>query len=240
MRVRAVHAWNVSPKEAMRIQESLRPQVLVRSSFSISDIHKVAGADLAFSSDGQEALAGVLIYSFPELQLLEQQQARVRVRFPYLPGLLAFREGPALLEAFSRVQVEPDVILFDGQGIAHPRGVGIATSMGLFLEKPAVGCAKSRLVGTYEEPGPQQGDWSPLLSGEQVIGAVLRTKEKTQPLFVSIGHLIDLDTALRLTLACCDGYRIPKPTREADAFVEKLKLGEAIPASLQSQTELPL
>jgi deoxyribonuclease V len=142
---------------------------------------------------------------------------------PYIPGLLAFREAPILARAFEKLNCEPDVVLFDGHGFAHPRRMGIASHMGLLLDKPSIGCAKSRLVGTHQEPGNTPGEWSPLMDGEQQIGAVLRTRGNVKPIFVSCGHKMDLKTALMIVLQCCDGYRIPKPTREADHFVENVK-----------------
>jgi deoxyribonuclease V len=223
MRIHPIHPWDVSPREAIQLQNSLRQRIVTVSNLSFNQIRRVAGADLAFSDDGKVALAGVVVFSFPDLQILERQFAEVPVHFPYIPGLLTFREGPALLEAFSKVRIEPDVIFFDGQGIAHPRGCGIASDMGLFLNKPTIGCAKSRLIGDHREPGPQPGNWSPLRHAGRIIGSVLRTKESCKPLFVSIGHRIDLKMAMRIAMACVDGHRIPKPTREADSYVARLK-----------------
>lgn len=181
----------------------------------------MAGADMAI--DGELGYAGIIIYRFPDMVEIERQYAVLKIEFPYVPGLLAFREAPILLKAFEKVRTDPDIIMFDGQGIAHPRGLGIASHMGLFLGRPTIGCAKSRLVGEYREPGHNAGDWSPLELDKRVVGAVLRTRKNVKPVFISPGHLIDLPSSIEIALACLDRTRIPKPTREADHFVDELK-----------------
>lgn len=183
----------------------------------------LAGADVALDGASCLAYAGVIVYTYPDLREVERRWAEAALEFPYIPGLLAFREAPALLAALERLECEPDVVFFDGQGLAHPRRLGIASHLGLFLNRPTVGCAKSRLVGAYREPGPRFGDRAPLRDGRQVVGSVIRTRPGTRPIFVSPGHLIDAEGAARLALSCCDGFRIPKPTREADRFVAELK-----------------
>ena len=170
--------------------------------------------------------AGVIVYSLPELQEIERAFAVVSLTFPYVPGLLSFREGPALLAAFAKLRTEPDLLLFDAHGYAHPRRFGLASHLSVILDKPGIGVAKSRLIGEHKRPGSQKGSWAPLVDSGETIGAVLRTRDLVQPIFVSIGHRVDLKTAVELTLACSDGYRIPKPTREADHFVARLKRGE--------------
>ena len=225
MRTLNPHAWNVSPCEAKSIQIELRERVVLQNDFS--HIEVVAGADLAVDKSSNEGYAGVIVYSFPELKEVERRHAHCKLSFPYIPGFLAFREAPALLEAFVKLEHEPDMIIFDGQGFAHPRGLGIATHMGLLLDKPTIGCAKSRLIGSFEEPGPQVGDYSPLVLGEKTIGAVLRTRRNVKPIFVSQGHRIGLETCIDILLQCSDGYRIPKPTREADHFVGQIKRSPA-------------
>lgn len=223
MRFRRLHPWNVSPRNAVLIQQRLAGRVKPNGSFK--KIEVIAGADIAIDKTKNEGFAGVIVYSFPDLRVLERVTARRRLTFPYVPGLLTFREGPVLLRAFARVRNEPDVIFFDGHGLAHPRGIGIATHMGLLLDKPAVGCAKSRLTGTYEEPANRPGDWTPLLVQNRKAGIVLRSKRNAKPIFISPGYRIDFKTSLELVTKCLDGYRIPKPTREADAFVAEAKRG---------------
>lgn len=184
----------------------------------------VAGCDMALDPVRNEGYAGVLVYSWPDLRLVEKQSAVLPLTFPYVPGLLSFREIPVLTAAIEKLKQEPDLFFFDGQGIAHPRGMGIASHMGLLLEKPTIGCAKSLLYGNYKEPGLKKGDTSPLYSKSGVvIGSVLRTKPACKPMFISPGHRIDLKTSLDLVMRCLDGYRLPKATREADKFVGALR-----------------
>ncbi len=218
-----LHRWDLVPQEAIALQESLRHRVVLSATARAPQT--IAGADIAIDTVGNEGIAGVVVYRYPDLQEVERQSARRRIDFPYIPGLLAFREIPILLEAFSRLQVLPDLVLVDGQGVAHPRGLGIASHLGLWLERPTIGCAKSRLVGEYDEPLPSAGSRTPLRLHGRVVGAVLRTRDRVQPIFVSPGHLIDLEGAVRVVLACCDGFRIPKPTREADRYVGEVKIG---------------
>lgn len=182
----------------------------------------VAGADVGYSGRGVgvTAYAAVLVFTFPDLELIETQIATATVEFPYVPGLLSFREGPALLAAFRQVRNEPDVILFDAQGIAHPRRLGAASHLGVLLDKPSIGCAKSRLVGRYDEPGSEFGDHSLLTEGDDLLGAVVRTRTGRAPLFVSPGHKMSIGTAVRIVLACCRNNRfMPEPTRLADKAV---------------------
>lgn len=220
MNIHDIHSWEVSPSQAAQIQISLRNRIVGEDNFGT--IQLVAGCDTSFEKD--EAYGGVIVYRWPDLIEVERKSAVKRVTFPYIPGLLAFREAPVLLEAIQSLKDEPDLFLFDGHGLAHPRGLGIASHLGLFVDRPTIGCAKSRLVGSYEEPGPRKGDHSPLTARDgRVIGMVLRTRDDVQPIFVSPGYKISLESAWRLTLQCCDSYRVPKPTREADHFVEIAK-----------------
>ena len=221
MNYQDLHPWNVKPKEAMKIQMDLRKRIELQDSFS--EVRVVAGADVSFDKEKNESYGGVITYSFPELKEIERRGAVREVSFPYIPGLLAFREAPVLLEAFASLKAEPDVILFDGQGLAHFRRMGIATHMGILLDKPAIGCAKSRLIGTFEEPGEDMGCYSHLVDGGQTVGVVLRTKKRVHPIFVSQGNKISLKTCIEIVLKCLDGYRIPKPTREADHYVGLIK-----------------
>jgi deoxyribonuclease V len=213
--------WNLTPREAMRLQESLRERVELEDRFG--EIHYVAGADMAFDPATEIAFAGVIVYRFPGLEEVERRMARRKLRFPYVPGLLSFRECPILLAAFARLQTEPDLILIDGQGLAHPRRLGIACHIGILFDKPTIGCAKSRLVGEHQEPPARAGSTAPLeLEGDR-LGMVLRTRDNVRPIYVSTGHRVSLDSAVNLVKQCMDGYRIPKPTREADHYVRDLR-----------------
>lgn len=221
MLIRKLHRWKVTPAQARQIQMELRDRVVRED--RLRTVRRVAGADVAFDLRRGRAFAGVVLYSFPELRELERVSAERRLEFPYVPGLLSFREAPALLAAFARLRGEPDVIFIDGHGYAHPRRFGIACHLGVLLGKAAVGCAKSLLLGTHAEPPPAAGKWTPLCHGEELIGAVVRTRAGVKPIYVSQGHRVSLRRAVELALAVCDGYRIPKPTREADHFVEEIK-----------------
>lgn len=211
MEVRHLHGWDVTPKEGIALQQELRQQVRLQA--DLGPVRRVAGVDVGFR--GGQARAAVVILSFPELEVVERALAEVPVPFPYVPGLLTFREGPAVLAAFQRLTLQPDLVLFDGQGLAHPRRLGLACHMGLFLDLPSIGCAKSRLCGTHEDPGPEKGAWTPLLDGDEVIGAVVRSRAGTRPLYVSPGHRVDLETSIHYVLACCTRYRLPETTRWA-------------------------
>jgi len=215
----SLHSWEVDQKEAVEIQIKLRGNISLRRSFG--KIEKVAGADVSFLE--KEAIAGVVVLRFPDLKIIERQFFTCPVKFPYVPGLLTFREGPALLGAFEKVKTEPDVILFDGQGIAHPRRMGIATHLGLFLDRPTIGCAKSKLCGDYLAVGRGRGNYSLLREGKEVIGAVVRTKRGVNPIFVSPGNKIDFPTSIKVVLECATRYRLPEPTRQAHLFVSRLK-----------------
>lgn len=209
--IRRLHGWDVTIDEAVAIQERLRTQVCRESGVLV--VRRVAGVDVSFREE--RARAAVAVLSFPDLQLADQALAEVGVSFPYIPGLLSFREGPAVLAAFERLTLWPDLVIFDGQGLAHPRRLGLAAHLGLFLDLPSIGCAKSRLCGHHEEVGPARGDWTPLCDGEEVIGAALRSRPGTSPLYVSIGHRISLEDAIRYVLACCTRHRLPETTRWA-------------------------
>jgi len=213
--------WKLTPREAMRLQEKLRERVVLEDRFR--EIRLVAGADLAFDPETGMAFAGVIVYSFPGLEEVERRMAQRKLRFPYVPGLLSFREGPVLLEAFARLQAVPDAILIDGHGRAHPRRFGIACHLGVIFDKPAIGCAKSLLVGEHREPGREAGSLTPLLHHGERVGIVLRTRDDVRPIYVTTGHRISLDSAVKVVRQCLDGFRIPKPTREADHYVRELR-----------------
>jgi deoxyribonuclease V len=184
----------------------------------------IAGADAAFSEDKQKVLAAAVVYDRIEKRIVEIAHAVRPIEFPYIPTFLSFREGPAVLEAVGNLKHEWGVICFDGQGYAHPRRCGLATHMSILLDRPGVGIAKSRLIGTFDEPAKSAGSSSPLMHGDEQIGLVLRTRAGVKPVFVSIGHRIDLKSAARLAMACRDRFRIPEPTRRADMEVRRLKV----------------
>jgi deoxyribonuclease V len=209
-----LHPWNLSPKEAIVVQRELRDRLSL-----IWDHRKVTtigGVDISVKEG--HARAAIVVFRFPKLVALSSVTAEMPIDFPYIPGLLSFREGPVFLAAWDKLIDKPDLLMFDGQGIAHPRGIGIAAHMGLLIERPSIGVAKSRLYGHYKEPGVDQGEFSHLLhekDPKRVIGAVLRTRSAVKPLFISPGHLIDVENAIRFVLQCCSGYRLPEPTRWA-------------------------
>ena len=233
MKPRLETRWTLTPREAMRLQESLREHVELQDRFG--DIRYVAGADMAFDPATEVAFAGVIVYRFPGLEEVERRMARRKLRFPYVPGLLSFRESPVLLAAFARLRTEPDLILIDGHGHAHPRRFGIACHIGILFDKPTVGCAKSRLVGEHQEPGETAGSTTPLtLEGER-IGVVLRTRDNVKPIYVTTGHRVSLDSAVGLVKQCVDGFRIPKPTREADHYVRDLRRAYQMSREVESR-----
>ena len=207
-------------KEAKRIQLSLRPKL------KIVPLKKpprlIAGVDAAFTEE--KVIAAACLYSFPELIPLEDAVAADKVSFPYIPGLLSFREGPAIMRAIQKLALKPDLLLCDGQGIAHPEGMGIASHIGVLLNIPSIGCAKSRLVGDYQEPDISKGRCTDLIFHGKKIGMVLRTRDNVKPLFVSPGHLIDRKGAVSIVLHCVMKYRLPEPIRRADSLSKKSKL----------------
>ena len=223
-----LHDWNLTPRGAIELQKELRERVRVVP-LGARRVETVAGADISFNKFSEIVYAGVVVLSLPSLEVIEEVGVVSETRFPYVPGLLSFRESPSVLEAWSKLKTEPDGVMFDGQGIAHPRRIGIASHVGLMLDRPTLGCAKSVLVGKYDEPLTERGAWSPLIDKGETIGAALRTKARVQPVFVSPGHLIDLEGAIELTLQCDGGYRQPEPTRRAHLLVNALRRGERPP-----------
>ena len=211
--------WPKTVRDAKAVQETLARRVLQTPLGH--EPRTVAGVDAAFS--GGNTIAAATLFDYGSLTLLENTHAVMETRFPYIPGYLSFREGPALLAAISRLSAPPDLLIVDGQGIAHPRRIGIASFLGVLLGIPSIGCAKSRLTGVYEEPPQVRGAWSPLIDGGETVGAVLRTKEKVKPLFVSPGHLITLAEAIAVILRCAVRYRLPEPQRSADSLAARVK-----------------
>jgi deoxyribonuclease V len=219
----ALHRWPDTTRAAIALQQRLAPQVRLEP--LARELRLLAGADVAFSADGQDVIAGVVVWDWHTRALVEQCVVRARCRFPYVPGLLSFRELPGVLAAFRRLRTRPDAVLCDGQGLAHPRRLGLACHLGLWLGIPTVGCAKSRLCGTYDEPGPRRGDAAPLVFGGEQVGVVLRTRDHVKPLFVSPGQHCDFAGAVQLTLAAALRYRLPEPTRLAHQLVTAARRG---------------
>jgi deoxyribonuclease V len=207
------HPWDVTPAQARAIQLEGRGRVIAED--RLGDVRRVAGIDVGFERDGVISRAAVAVLDFPELRLVESAVARLPTSFPYVPGLLSFRETPAVLEALGRLSERPDLLLCDGQGYAHPRRFGLACHLGVLTGLPSIGVAKSRLIGTHGALPEQKRAWVPLLDGDETIGAVLRTRSAVAPLYVSIGHRVSLPTAIRWVLACTTRYRLPETTRHA-------------------------
>ncbi|MBS3028825.1 MAG: deoxyribonuclease V [Dolichospermum sp. DET50] len=215
MEIHKPHHWPSSIKEAEAIQESLRNQVITTDQLP-ETIQYVAGVDMGFLEDGKISRAAVAVLSFPDLQIVETSIAYQPTTFPYIPGFLSFREIPPVLDALEKLKTIPDIILCDGQGIAHPRRLGIASHLGLLIDLPTIGVAKSLFIGEYEELPPTKGSWKPLIHKQETIGAVLRTRTGVKPVYVSSGHLISLPTAIEYVLRCTPKYRLPETTRIAD------------------------
>jgi len=220
-----IHDWTaVTPAEAVSLQQQLRSQIRIQP--LTEPVRTIAGCDISFNKFEETVYAGIVVLDLETLDTIEEAGVVSTATFPYVPGLLSFREIPSLLEVWQKLTIEPDMVMFDGQGIAHPRRIGIASHGGLFLNRPTFGCAKSVLVGKYDEPAPERGSWSPMTHYRDLVGAALRTKNKVNPVYVSPGHLIDLETAINLTLQCDGGYRLPEPTRRAHNLVNALRRGE--------------
>ena len=230
MRINSLHSWQVSSAQALDLQLRLASQV--HRSNEVASPQFIAGVDISVERAQGMATGAVVVLNYPELRVVETKVVNGKVAFPYVPGLLSFREAPLTLAACERLSVTPDLILVDGQGIAHPRRMGLASHLGLFLDTPTIGCAKSRLCGSHQTPGWKPGSYAELVDGEETIGAALRTKLGTKPIYVSIGHKVDLETAIYWVLQCCRGYRIPEPTRLAHlAAGGKLEKGKDTLAS---------
>jgi len=227
--MKKLHSWNLSYSRAREVQAELACKVQFVPLKKTPKL--IAGIDCAFSKDGGRIFAAVVVLRLPGFEVVEIASASRKVTFPYIPGLLSFREAPVCIAAVEKLQTQPDVFMIDGQGIAHPRRLGLAAHLGLFLDQPTIGCAKSRLTGTYEEPPPEKGAYS-LLKDEkgswnaksEIIGAVVRTRTNVKPVFVSVGHKCLLEDAIRVVLSCAMKYRLPEPTRLAHQAVSKLKL----------------
>lgn len=222
MNIKKFHDWQVSSQEAIDIQKELKNKVILASHYqSLEDIKTVAGCDVNYDRENATAQAAVVLICLKNWTILEKVTIRERIyqSYPYIPGLLSFREGPLLLLALEKLKRNPDIILFDGQGIAHPRRLGLATHIGILIDSPTIGCAKSLLCGKYEEPKNKKGAYSFIKDKQdEIIGAVLRTRKDVKPIFVSQGYKVSLDLALKVVLACSPKYRIPEPLRRAHYY----------------------
>lgn len=221
MRVRYLHDWDVDLQQARGIQEQFRERIVFKG--LKGRLQFVAGADVAYSKKALMLHGAVVVMDLSSFSVVETSCSTLPETFPYIPGYLSFREGPVLLKAFEAISTVPDAAIFDGQGLAHPRGLGLATHLGLFLDLPTVGCAKSRLAGEYQDLGEERGDQCELMQDGRPIGVVLRTKKGVRPLFVSIGYGLTLDESIKIILATSLKYRIPEPLREAHRLATRMR-----------------
>lgn len=226
MKLALEHDWELTPREAIALQKELAPRVVRRDAFG--ELQHVAGVDVGFENNGRTTRAAVVVMDARTLDVVEEILHREPTRFPYVPGLLSFREIPALLAALAQLKMLPDLLLCDGQGIAHPRRLGNAAHLGVVTGLPALGVGKSRLTGKHEEPGNERGDWAPLIDKDETIGRVLRTRANVKPVYVSIGNRVSLPTAMKLVLRFTTRYRLPEPIRAADRLSSSRKQGSAM------------
>ena len=224
MKVEGLHGFDVSPAEARRLQEELASGVVAGPALDLESMRYVAGADVSTAED--RAYATVVVLEFPALTLVEVRGFEAPLRFPYVPGLLSFRELSPVVGALEKIETDVDALILDAQGLAHPRRMGLASHLGIFIDVPTVGCAKSRLVGSYEEPGREKGSATDLVHRGEVVGKVLRTRDGVSPVYVSVGNGIDLESSVELVLACCTKYRLPESTRQAHNAAGRLRRGE--------------
>jgi deoxyribonuclease V len=220
-RPRALHPWDLDAATARELQRELAERVITDR--RLAPYETIGGADVSFNKWSPTLYAAVVVLRADTLEVIDRAGVVADAKFPYIPGFLSFREAPPVIEAFEKLSVRPEVLMCDGQGIAHPRRLGLASHLGLWLEIPTIGCAKSHLFGMFEEPGPTRGQWSPMTDGDETIGAVLRTRDRVKPLFVSPGHLCDLEGAIAAVLAATRGYRLPTTTRMAHDYVNELR-----------------
>lgn len=243
MQYKKLHAWDLNRSEAVALQQELRRKVRLQPLSRPARL--VAGCDISFNKFSDVVYAGIIVLRLPDLAAVERATAVTKTNFPYVPGLLSFRETPALLEAWQQLNTAPDVVMLDGQGLAHPRRFGIACHFGLLTELPTLGCAKTVLVGKYQEPAESAGSYSLMTHKDETVGAAVRTKDGIAPVYVSPGHLIDLPSAIDLALRCVKGhdtkpkYRIPEPTRLAHILVNALRRGESLDSAVPLARESP-
>jgi deoxyribonuclease V len=221
LEVKNLHIWDLEPKEAILIQKLLSKDLIIEG--KPEEINLVAGCDISFNRFSDTGYAVVVVLSYPDLEIVEKTFHIGETKMKYIPGLLSFREAPLLIKAFEKVKHEPDVIMYDGQGIAHPRRIGIASHMGILTQKPSIGCAKSLLVGDFEEKQPIKGNHSPLYHKDELIGYALYTKDKCKPVFISSGHKVSNEFARDFTLSCTKKYKLPETTRQAHLFSNEIR-----------------
>jgi deoxyribonuclease V len=224
MKFSNLHPWGVTPTQATKIQKELRRRILLEP--IRRRVKYLAGADVSYSRRSKRTWAGIITLKYPTLEKIEETWVKGESTFPYISGLLSFREVPLLLKALKNARIAPDLLVCDGQGIAHPRGMGLAAHLGLLTGTPSIGCAKTRLIGEFDEPGPSKGDHTPLLYHDKRIGAVLRTRTGVKPVFVSPGYAVTIDESVEWVLACTGKYRLPEPTRLAHALVTRIRREE--------------
>ncbi len=222
-----LHAWNLAIPDAIALQYELAKRIVLED--RLGEVQHVAGVDMAINEEHEMARAAVVLLSYPGMEIVERHVYEEPVRMPYVPGLLSFREAPAVLGAFQQLKRRADLVMVDGQGIAHPRRIGIASHLGLWLDIPTIGCGKTILVGHYkkEDLSEEAGSWVPLIDKKEIVGAMVRTRTRVNPMIISPGHLISLETSIRYVLECSKGYRLPEPTRQAD----KLSKDNTTPAA---------
>lgn len=222
MKITSLHPWPRDPQKALELQKLLAPQVSLKPT-PLRNISTIAGADVSCVRATGRVWAAVLVFRLADMELIEEGYNTVTTEFPYIPGLLSFREIPVLIEAIRKLKQTPDAVICDGQGLAHPRLFGLACHLGLWLNLPTIGCAKKRLVGEAHDPGSRFGDWESLEYQRRTVGSVVRTRTGCKPVFISPGHMMDVPTARQLILACCRGTRLPEPTRLAHLSVNRYR-----------------
>ena len=213
MQINHLHDWTLNPKDAIALQSTLASQVITDTPIDLSTVKLIAGVDVSVKNNISQA--AVVVMTYPEMNIVETIRAQQPTAYPYIPGLLTFREGPVLEEAFSNLQHEPDVFVFDGMGQIHPRKMGIASHMGLWLDKPTIGCGKTHFIGDYSQPGINKGDYSNLTYKGDQLGVVLRTRTNVKPVYISVGHRADLESSVKLIMSVTPKYRLPRPIRMA-------------------------
>jgi len=213
MKIKHLHDWNLSSQDAIQLQKDLADQVITDQLIDLDAVKLVAGVDVSVKNNVSQA--AVVVMTYPELEIVETVRAKQPTSYPYIPGLLTFREGPVLEDAFKQLEHEPDVFIFDGMGQIHPRKMGIAAHLGLWLEKPTVGCGKTHFIGDYDDPAMEKGSYSPLTYKGEQLGVVLRTRTNVKPVYISVGHMAELNSAVQLVMSCTPKYRLPRPIRQA-------------------------
>ncbi len=235
MNIRKLHNWDVSPAKAIEIQNNLASQLIIKDTISEGDIRTIAGIDVSYDKKSDKCFAGVAVFSYPELKIIEEETAIGVVKFPYIPGLLTFREAPIILDCLEKLRIIPEIFCFDGQGITHPRRMGIASHLGLIIDKPSIGIAKTKLIGYYQQPAIEKGSAADLIFKGKVIGKVLRSRTNVKPIFISPGHKVSIDMALTITLKLCKQYRIPEVTRRAHILANHIRI-----INMSSPQDIPI